>query len=212
MIIVTPYLSKTLRPDQISKPDDGFTDASDPQSWLLGRMNRIYSTAGNPELVEDLPRPRRLHQRLSSGRSRRHAFAPFTSDMSMILTPSVSSSAVCARTARGASSPWRCSVFRLPDVPTSTERWRPPPIPDDYHQRHPVALVNARQSLDIFFVGADRPIGLPPKARRRVLLRPTISPMARVSIRVQVPRGSVDGRAADTTLGGHPPSFWRRPA
>jgi len=50
MIIVTPYLSKTLRPDQVSKPDDGFTDSSDPQAWLLGRMNRIYSTASNPEL------------------------------------------------------------------------------------------------------------------------------------------------------------------
>ncbi len=50
MIIVTPYLSKTLRPDQVSKPDDGFTDASDPQAALLGRINRIYSTAGNPEL------------------------------------------------------------------------------------------------------------------------------------------------------------------
>ena len=25
MIVVTPYISKTLRPDQISKPDDGFT-------------------------------------------------------------------------------------------------------------------------------------------------------------------------------------------
>ena len=52
MIIVTPYLVKSLRPDQISKPDDGFADASDPQSWLLGRMNRIYSTADNPELVK----------------------------------------------------------------------------------------------------------------------------------------------------------------
>ena len=53
MIIVTPYLAKSLRPDQISKPDDGFTDASDPQSWLLGRMNRIYSTPGNPELSKN---------------------------------------------------------------------------------------------------------------------------------------------------------------
>ena len=51
MIVVTPYISKTLRPDQISKPDDGFTDSSDPQSVLLGRMNRIYSTADNPELA-----------------------------------------------------------------------------------------------------------------------------------------------------------------
>ena len=51
MIIVTPYLARTLRPDQVSRPDDGFTDPSDPQSWLLGRVNRIYSTAGNPELA-----------------------------------------------------------------------------------------------------------------------------------------------------------------
>ncbi len=51
MIVVTPYISKTLRPDQISKPDDGFTDSSDPQAVLLGRVNRIYSTADNPELA-----------------------------------------------------------------------------------------------------------------------------------------------------------------
>ncbi len=53
MIIVTPYLVKSLRPDQISKPDDGFADATDPASWLLGRMNRIYSTANNPELIKN---------------------------------------------------------------------------------------------------------------------------------------------------------------
>ena len=52
MIVVTPYLAKSLRPDQISKPDDGYADATDPQGWLLGRMNRIYSTADNPELVK----------------------------------------------------------------------------------------------------------------------------------------------------------------
>ena len=53
MIIVTPYIARTLRPDQIAKPDDGFQDASDPQAWFLGRMNRIYSTDGNPELVKN---------------------------------------------------------------------------------------------------------------------------------------------------------------
>ena len=53
MIIVTPYLVKALRPDQVSKPDDGFTDATDPQSWLLGRVNKIYSTADNPELIHN---------------------------------------------------------------------------------------------------------------------------------------------------------------
>lgn len=52
MIIVTPFISKTLRPDQISKPDDGFTDSTDPQAILLGRMNRIYSRADNPTLAK----------------------------------------------------------------------------------------------------------------------------------------------------------------
>ena len=53
MVIVTPYIAKTLRPDQITKPDDGFQDASDPQAWFLGRMNRIYSSADNPELIRN---------------------------------------------------------------------------------------------------------------------------------------------------------------
>ncbi len=53
MIVVTPYIARTLRPDQIAKPDDGFQDASDPQAWFLGRMNRIYSRADNPELVKN---------------------------------------------------------------------------------------------------------------------------------------------------------------
>jgi pilus assembly protein CpaC len=53
MIVVTPYIAKALRPDQISRPDDGLADASDPQSWLLGRINRVYSTADNPELIRN---------------------------------------------------------------------------------------------------------------------------------------------------------------
>lgn len=52
MIVVTPFISKSLRPDQVSKPDDGFTDSTDPQAILLGRMNRIYSRADNPALAK----------------------------------------------------------------------------------------------------------------------------------------------------------------
>lgn len=52
MIIVTPYIARTLAPNQIAKPDDGFQDASDPQAWFLGRMNRIYSRADNPDLAK----------------------------------------------------------------------------------------------------------------------------------------------------------------
>jgi pilus assembly protein CpaC len=53
MIIVTPIIVKPVAPNQIAKPDDGFTDASDPQAWLLGRMNRLYATPSNPEAAKN---------------------------------------------------------------------------------------------------------------------------------------------------------------
>jgi pilus assembly protein CpaC len=53
MIIVTPFITKVLGPDQIQRPDDGLVDATDPQSWFLGRLNRVYSTADNPELIHN---------------------------------------------------------------------------------------------------------------------------------------------------------------
>ena len=52
MIIVTPYISKPVRNDQLARPDDGFAAASDPQSIFLGRVNRIYSTSRNPEIIQ----------------------------------------------------------------------------------------------------------------------------------------------------------------
>ncbi|GAH38945.1 unnamed protein product, partial [marine sediment metagenome] len=30
----------------LSRPDDGFADASDPQSDLLGNINRVYGAPG----------------------------------------------------------------------------------------------------------------------------------------------------------------------
>jgi pilus assembly protein CpaC len=47
MIIVTPFIVHSVDPRQIVRPDDNFQDASDPQAWLLGRVNRIYSTSGS---------------------------------------------------------------------------------------------------------------------------------------------------------------------
>jgi len=46
LIIVTPYIVHAIDPNQVTRPDQNFQDASDPQSWLLGRVNRIYSTSG----------------------------------------------------------------------------------------------------------------------------------------------------------------------
>ena len=49
LIIVTPYIAKTVQPSKIAKPADGFVDASDPQGALLGRFNKIYGPAkGRP--------------------------------------------------------------------------------------------------------------------------------------------------------------------
>jgi pilus assembly protein CpaC len=46
MIMVTPYLAKPMETAQAVRPDDGFQDASDPQTVLMGRLNRLYGTSG----------------------------------------------------------------------------------------------------------------------------------------------------------------------
>ncbi|HEX3439873.1 MAG TPA: type II and III secretion system protein family protein [Pseudolabrys sp.] len=49
MVLVTPYVVRAVAQKQLSRPDDGFADPNDPQSALLGRLNRIYGTAGKAE-------------------------------------------------------------------------------------------------------------------------------------------------------------------
>ena len=53
IVIVTPIIVKPVAANAIARPDDGFTDASDPQAWLLGRMNKLYATPSNPEAVRN---------------------------------------------------------------------------------------------------------------------------------------------------------------
>jgi pilus assembly protein CpaC len=45
LIVVTPYITHAVDPSQVVRPDQNFQDASDPQAWFLGRVNRIYSTS-----------------------------------------------------------------------------------------------------------------------------------------------------------------------
>jgi pilus assembly protein CpaC len=47
LIIVTPYIVHAVDPKDVARPDANFEEASDPQSWFLGRVNRIYSSSGN---------------------------------------------------------------------------------------------------------------------------------------------------------------------
>ena len=46
MILVTPYVVRAVAQKDLSRPDDGFADAADPQSDLLGSINRIYGVPG----------------------------------------------------------------------------------------------------------------------------------------------------------------------
>ena len=49
MVLVTPYVVRAVAQKQLSKPDDGYADASDVATSLLGRFNRIYGVP-NPNL------------------------------------------------------------------------------------------------------------------------------------------------------------------
>ena len=47
LIVVTPYIVHAVDPQQVVRPDQNFEEASDPQAWFLGRVNRIYSSSGS---------------------------------------------------------------------------------------------------------------------------------------------------------------------
>ncbi len=47
VVIVTPYVVKPVASKDLARPTDGFADASDQSSVLLGRLNRIYGAPGN---------------------------------------------------------------------------------------------------------------------------------------------------------------------
>jgi pilus assembly protein CpaC len=49
MILVTPYVVRAVAQKDLSRPDDGFADPSDPAQTLLGRLNRIYGVGGTPD-------------------------------------------------------------------------------------------------------------------------------------------------------------------
>lgn len=49
MVLVTPYVVRAVAQKDLSRPDDGFADPSDPESVLLGRLNRIYGVGTVPQ-------------------------------------------------------------------------------------------------------------------------------------------------------------------
>jgi pilus assembly protein CpaC len=49
MVLVTPYVVRAVAQKDLSRPDDGFANASDPQADFLGSINRIYGVPGHVE-------------------------------------------------------------------------------------------------------------------------------------------------------------------
>src|SRR4051794_8238661 len=49
MVMVTPFVVRAVAQKDLSRPDDGFAAASDPQAELLGSINRIYGVPGRTE-------------------------------------------------------------------------------------------------------------------------------------------------------------------
>jgi pilus assembly protein CpaC len=53
MVIVTPLIVRSVAPKDLSRPDDGFAAASDPQADLLGSINRIYGVPGRTDPAQN---------------------------------------------------------------------------------------------------------------------------------------------------------------
>jgi pilus assembly protein CpaC len=53
VIIVTPYVVRAVAQKDLSRPNDGFADPSDPAQALLGHFNRIYGVGGTPDAPPD---------------------------------------------------------------------------------------------------------------------------------------------------------------
>ncbi|HEY0852446.1 MAG TPA: type II and III secretion system protein family protein [Bradyrhizobium sp.] len=49
MVLVTPYVVRAVAQKELSRPDDGFSNVSDPQADLIGNINRIYGVPGRVE-------------------------------------------------------------------------------------------------------------------------------------------------------------------
>jgi len=49
MVLVTPYVVRAVAQKDLSRPDDGFADPSDPAQVLLGKFNRIYGVGGTTD-------------------------------------------------------------------------------------------------------------------------------------------------------------------
>lgn len=53
MIVVTPYVVRPVSPQEVARPTDNLSDPTDAQGLMLGRMNRLYATTDNPQIIKN---------------------------------------------------------------------------------------------------------------------------------------------------------------
>jgi pilus assembly protein CpaC len=53
LILVTPLIVRAVAQNDLSRPGDGFVDASDPQAALLGTINKLYGAPGQAKPAQN---------------------------------------------------------------------------------------------------------------------------------------------------------------
>ena len=189
MVLVTPYIVRAVAQKDLSRPDDGYADASDPATSLLGRFNRLYGTPGqdNPR-EQELPRQCRLHSRLRHATRRRSMHC----DILNVAAPPRRRFGVRGLLIAGfAAALAGCNT-------TTAQR---------HHRQHSSGLPGAppdrhegRQETLVLFVGAGRG-GLSPMQRAEVLaFAQNWKRDATGGVTIDRPVGGANERAANDTL------------
>ena len=142
MVIVTPYIVRAVAQKELSRPDDGYADASDPAAVLLGRFNRIYGLAGK-SIRKSLSGQARLHSRLTR-RARE------TIDE---LNPVLRSRASAVVAAPPAALALIGCAGLLAGCYTTTQVASP--AANDYRLRHPIAIKEGERTVELF-IGSKR--------------------------------------------------------
>ena len=138
MVLVTPYVVRAVAQKDLSRPDDGYADASDRRHHPARPLQPALRHAGTGRSAsEELPRQCRLHSRLRRATRRRSMHSDILN---------VARRRAAALGARGlliagfAAALAGCNTTTAQDTTGS--------IPNDYRERHPIAMKEGKQTLD----------------------------------------------------------------
>ena len=146
VFLVTPYIAHAVAQKDLSRPDDGFADPSDPASVLLGRLNRIYGVGGVPRSVKQLPRQIWIYPRLTRG--------PGSHPMQTVRTANVERCGIAGFAVRSLMI-LGCVLLVCGCNTDQQVVAAAPDVPYDYRQRHPITMTEVNHTLQVF-VGTSR--------------------------------------------------------